>query len=1341
MYLPSSTYRIQFNKGFTLAHFQEILPYLISLKTGTIYASPVFRSVPGSQHGYDVIHPLTVSEEIGTISELEDIVDNLKKNSMGWIQDIVPNHMAFHPGNNWLMDVLKNGRESRFASFFDIVWNHPVFKNKLMVPILGDTLKNALQNGAIRLKIHADEVFVSCGDFILPVNPHSLQLVSKGTADLNTICREVNNNISLFEYLLEHQHYVLTPWHAVNNALNYRRFFTINGLICLKMEDHAVFQKYHEFIFKLVDDGWFNGLRLDHVDGLKKTQQYFERLRSRVGEGTYLVAEKILEFHEKPYKNWPLQGTTGYDFMAMLNGLFTGNKVSVLKSFYKKVTGIPDDPGDIIYRKKSDILKNSFRADLDNIFRPFEVINQIGNSAGISPENLKEALGEFVICCPVYKLYSDNLPLNYDDMLAVTGILAEAVRRRPGLKESFRLIGKLFMSDSDPILQELFLRTMQYTGPVMAKGVEDTAMYIWASLISRNEVGDSVHAPVLPVNEFHELMTKRRASIPASMNATSTHDTKRGEDSRARLSVLSDIADEWMRFYAKWSSISRKYLTTPGEKAVPDENERYFLCQVILGALPPDGKHDEAFLLRLEEYIRKALREAKMNTDWNNPDQAYEDNVVKYARSLLNDKALLEIRKPFFEKLCNYGIVNSLSQIILKCMCPGIPDFYQGTELWDLSFVDPDNRRPVDYSLRNRILKSLIQKYRRSKAKFFSDLYKTRYDGSIKLWMTHQLMKVRAGDPKAFVNAAYFPLKTYGMFSENILAFARILRNEWYVVLVPLHLASLRNNIAKLSRTQIRLPINAPAKWENLWDGTIHQSVEGRLQGDIMRFGYPVVLKGKVKTTTRGSGILLHITSLPGKYGTGSLGQEAFDLIDLLVRTGQKYWQILPVNPAGQEDSPYSSPSAFAGNPQLIDPERLFHKHLINKPPVHIETASRADFAKAFRLRTKLFDEAFESFQHSSNVLTKKQYDKFRSENEYWLNDYALFTAIQEESGDEWIKWPPSIRKRDKKALRDYEKRLNRKLELRKFIQFLFHIQFTELKSYAHSFGIRIIGDMPIYIAYNSADVWSHPDLFKLDKKGNMISVAGVPPDFFSRNGQLWNMPIYDWKNMKNQDYDWWKKRIKRYLEYCDILRFDHFRALSSYWEVPAGDKTARYGRWVEGPGLDFLNSLKDEIHELPILAEDLGDIDEDVLKLRDESGMPGMKVLMFAFDETMPHSMYIPHNHTENSFVYTGTHDNNTVRGWYKHLDKTARQRLSNYLGKSMNATSVNWEMIRLAMNSVSRVAIIPAQDILGLDETARMNNPAVKTGNWKWKLTDYSGLAKAMEKLSEMSYYSGRI
>lgn len=489
----------------------------------------------------------------------------------------------------------------------------------------------------------------------------------------------------------------------------------------------------------------------------------------------------------------------------------------------------------------------------------------------------------------------------------------------------------------------------------------------------------------------------------------------------------------------------------------------------------------------------------------------------------------------------------------------------------------------------------------------------------------------------------------------------------------------------------------------------------------------------------RASGLLMHLTSLPSPFGIGDMGPYAYRFVDFLSKAKQRYWQILPLNPTelAHDNSPYRSISAFAGNPLLISPELLVKEGLLpaavlKSPPDFPK--NRVLFRAVIAHKKKLFNHAYKRFKTRTN---KDGYERFCRENAEWLDDFVLFKALKFYfKGESWQTWIPKIRDRDPKALKWAEKKLHQKIEKEKFLQYLFAEQWRMLKAYCNRKGIHIIGDIPIYMPYESTDLWVHPELFKLDSEKRPAAVAGVPPDYFSASGQLWGHPVYRWEVLKKTGYEWWVKRIKRNLALFDFVRIDHFRGFVAYWEVPAGEKTAVNGKWVEAPAVDFFEQLGRKFSCLPIIAEDLGTITADVREVIRQFDFPGMKLLLFGFGDDFPSGAFLPHNFVKNCVVYTGTHDNNTIRGWFEsEVTPEVKQRLFTYLGRRVAVDELPWEMIRLMMMSVANTIIIPIQDILGLGEEARMNQPASNAGNWQWRLTPELLTSMPTKKLLEMT------
>ncbi len=506
-------------------------------------------------------------------------------------------------------------------------------------------------------------------------------------------------------------------------------------------------------------------------------------------------------------------------------------------------------------------------------------------------------------------------------------------------------------------------------------------------------------------------------------------------------------------------------------------------------------------------------------------------------------------------------------------------------------------------------------------------------------------------------------------------------------------------------------------------------------------------MKQKREILKRSAGILLHITSLPGKYPIGDFGPGAYHFADFLHRSGQSYWQILPLNQvnASKAYSPYSPVSAFAGNILLISPEILVSEGLIinsMKPKTGINR-NRVNFKHAEILKQNIIDEAYYGFSGQKSLPLVDEFEEFCLVEKYWLDDYALYSTIRKQQGNRpWNEWPIDLKERKKIALEKFSKQNIANIECEKFSQFIFMHQWKNLKKYCNERGIKIFGDIPIYIGYDSADVWSHPEYFKLRENKEMLMVAGCPPDYFDKNGQRWGMPVYNWDVLKAINYEWWIERIKKNLQLFDLVRIDHFRGFSAFWEVPEENETAKNGKWVKGPGKELFDKIEKEFPAMPFVAEDLGVIDNSVTELRDRYNLPGMRILMFAFGNDTPGSLHTPHNYNRNTVVYTGTHDNNTVRGWFKkELGFKARRKLSQYLGKNMNAINCPKILIQFAYKSVANLTIIPIQDILGLGQQARMNIPSVETGNWRWRLRKNQLKRKVERKLKKLGEITGRI
>lgn len=492
----------------------------------------------------------------------------------------------------------------------------------------------------------------------------------------------------------------------------------------------------------------------------------------------------------------------------------------------------------------------------------------------------------------------------------------------------------------------------------------------------------------------------------------------------------------------------------------------------------------------------------------------------------------------------------------------------------------------------------------------------------------------------------------------------------------------------------------------------------------------------------RSSGIILHPTSLPGKYGMGDIGPNAYKFVDFLVETKQKLWQVLPLGPTGYGDSPYQCFSTFAGNPILISIEKLVEEGLLDKKeadPKEPFDDEKVDYGRVINYKNAVFRKAFDNFEsNKKNGAETAKFESFCERHSKWLDDYSLFMSLKGKfHGRPWIEWDHDIKLKQNDAVARYKHELATEIKFQKFLQYVFFKQWYELKAYANSNGVKIIGDIPIYVAFDSSDAWSSPSTFQFDSEMTPINVAGVPPDYFSKTGQLWGNPLYNWQALKDTGFKWWIDRIRSVEELVDIIRIDHFRGFAGYWAVPYGDKTAMNGKWEKGPGEDLFFAIKDAMGDLPILAEDLGFLTEDVHELRDKFNFPSMKILQFGFD-SKEGSPYVPHLFTPNSVVYTGTHDNDTIVGWYDKAPAEDKKYVKEYM--NTDGKEIAWDFIRFAWASVAVFSIAPLQDILSLGSEARLNTPSVASGNWQWRFKWDQITPQIKEKLKKFTKLYGR-
>ncbi len=886
MKFPASTYRVQLSSDFSLRELQKNLDYLDDLGISTIYAAPFFQARAGSKHGYDVLNPFQINKEIGSYETLKTIHKELKAKNMDWLQDIVPNHMAFDGNNPWLHAIFELGPNSRYYNFFDINWDYKGWE-KVMAPFLGATLEEVIENKELKLNFDENGFSIKYFDHSYPCSVRSYPeiLASAGAGawtekfrtftgneedwkgmktfldrelrkdnemreNINVVVQEINSSGDKIREIIDLQYYIPTHWKHTEKEINYRRFFTINDLICLRMEDQKIFDTYHTFIHQLCKEGVINGLRIDHIDGLFDPPGYLEKLRELVGNDFYVIVEKILEWEEKLPVKWPIQGTSGYGFLAQANHLFTQTENELTFSeTYKEINQHIPDYDELVYQKKLFILKERMGGELRNLWLLLQDQDLVPSMEKHKEDNYLDALSAFLAAFPVYRIYPEDFPLKDLQVKLIEIAYQRALDHFPEQKQELDYLKSIFFGERKKDEERMFYflqRCQQFTGPLAAKGVEDTSFYIYNRLISHNEVGDSPENFGITVKDFHERMIQRKKNFPFSVNATATHDTKRGEDARMRLNVLSELPQEWFEKIEEWKIINKKIRKN---KKVPDNNEEYFIYQTILGGMPFQA--DENFLTRTQDYLQKVLREAKVHSNWAEPDEVYETSVFEFIAGILENEEFKNSFNPFLKKIAHYGAIKSLGQALLKITAPGIPDVYQGTELWDFSYVDPDNRRPVNYDLRKSYLsyfKDINEDDLNDKIKSIKQSYR---DGKVKMYTLHRALILRKNHPDLFGNGEYIPLRVFGKSSEQILSFARKHEKNWVVVVIPVGVTAFFSSESLvpqkdlLKETVLSLPDEAPKEWLNVFTGEIIET-EKELTLESLFSSFPVgLLKSK----------------------------------------------------------------------------------------------------------------------------------------------------------------------------------------------------------------------------------------------------------------------------------------------------------------------------------------------------------------------------------------------------------------------------------------------------------------------------------------------------------------
>jgi (1->4)-alpha-D-glucan 1-alpha-D-glucosylmutase len=826
MTAPRATLRLQFHKNFTFTDAARLVPYFSALGISHVYASPILTARPGSIHGYDVIDPTRVNPELGGEDGLHLFVAALRRADLGLIVDIVPNHMAIGPANAWWWDVLQHGPASRCAHFFDIDWepDDPELNGKVLAPILGRSCAEALAAGEITLAHDVERGYViKYFEHIFPVAAEDeAEIEREGLAAFAPAAAHGKERLS---QLLARQHYRLAWWRVANDEINWRRFFDINELVGVRVEDDDVFEATHATVLRLYREGLIDGVRVDHIDGLTHPGDYCRKLRARLAAlesarpgntprgAAYLVVEKILGPDEHLRRDWQCDGTSGYDFMDQVSAvLHDGAAQQPLSMLWAKVSG--RSPAFAVEAKTSrrDILDRSFTAPLNAAARAFHRLAR-ATGCDVSRAAIRRVLSEILAHFPVYRLYTAPGQRSKEDLFFLQRALdGAAVTCLPNDRPVLDLLGRRLAGEAIPQANEsLAARALttfhQLSAPVAAKAVEDTAFYRYGALLSRIDVGfDPVRFAATPA-EFHAAMQARRERFPSSMLATATHDHKRGEDVRARLAVLSEIPDQWSAALERWLRQSAPLCQTVHGAPAPHPRDLALLFQTIVGAWPPSLTIEDAtgckqFAERLAGWQQKALREAKLATDWTAPNETYEGAARAFLTRLFAGEAdVLPDVARFAHRVAPAGAANGLAQSLLKLTAPGVPDIYQGTEYWDLSLVDPDNRRPVEFGARTASLGSAVDA-----------LAGIWQDGRIKQAVIARALAVRRAAPRLFVDGSYQPIDVEGPLARHIIAFARILDDAIAITVVCRLTSGLLTeqglSIQRLrwSGTRLRLP-------------------------------------------------------------------------------------------------------------------------------------------------------------------------------------------------------------------------------------------------------------------------------------------------------------------------------------------------------------------------------------------------------------------------------------------------------------------------------------------------------------------------------------------------------
>jgi (1->4)-alpha-D-glucan 1-alpha-D-glucosylmutase len=795
--VPRCTYRLQLSREFTFEAAASRASYLASLGISHIYCSPFLQAAAGSTHGYDVVDPHTINKELGGEPGFRRFTSALEQHGLKLLMDVVPNHMATAGrANPWWWDLLQHGKSSRYAGYFDINWDPlmPHLKGKVLLGVLADRYGHELEAGRLTLaskgQDHHADVVVRYQDSEFPISRESLDGL-----DVDAI----REDLDALDALLQRQHYRLAYWRTAQEELNYRRFFTVDSLIGLRVELDQVLEDSHRLVFDLIADRSVAGLRVDHVDGLLDPESYLSKLRS-IAPDAYLVVEKVLEYDEHLPEAFPVQGTTGYDFIAHVDGLFVdSDNEESMTTLYQAFTGESLTFAEVVRTCKQEVMVSDLGPDFERLASLLvDICDRYRRQRDRTRRELKEAIREVAAGLSVYRTYARPGLIGDEDRRRVAAAVEEARRRAPAIDpELLGFIGELLLIERDGHQEREFAaRFQQFTPAVMAKGVEDTAFYRYNRLASLNEVGSDPARFGRRVDEFHEYCSRIAERWPATMLTLSTHDTKRSAGVRARINLLSEIPLEWGEAVRTWADHNQRYRS----QGYPDRNIEYLMYQTLVGGWPVD-------VARLVPFLHKAAREAKVHTSWLNPAAVYEDTLAQFARRVLADDTFLDDFEMFIGRhdIVALGRLASLAQATLLLTCPGVPDLYQGTEVWDLSLVDPDNRRQVDFDRRERLL-SEVRAMSSEEAMARAD------DGAPKLWLIARLLEERRRRPDLFASPSYSPLEAVGAKAAHAVSFAR----DRLVVVVPRLLIGLAGGWAD---TRLALP---PGRWRNVLGADEH---------------------------------------------------------------------------------------------------------------------------------------------------------------------------------------------------------------------------------------------------------------------------------------------------------------------------------------------------------------------------------------------------------------------------------------------------------------------------------------------------------------------------------------